>query len=79
MGTHWNDGYSAQVDMYLVIDGDRVGVAQVGPGWFILEDDRAIPPETDAELVIAIDGRETKRRIFLHEGAIRQGTEVAYF
>jgi hypothetical protein len=79
MGTRWNDGYSAHVDMYLLIDGEQVGVAQVGPGWFILETDRAIPPETDAELVIAVDGRETRRHIFLPAGAIRQGTEVAYF
>jgi hypothetical protein len=78
MGNAWQDGYSAHVDLYLLIDGEQIGVSQVGPGWFILQDDRHLPPGSEGELVVAIDGSEKRQHVFLHHGASGRGIEVAY-
>jgi hypothetical protein len=78
MGIQWKDGYSAQVEIYLVVGDQKLDVAQVGPGWFILQEPNALPPETEAELVITVDGRETRRHVFIHDGALVDAKEVAY-
>jgi len=78
MGIRWKDGYSAQVEIYLLVGEDKLPVAQVGPGWFILQEPCAIVPETEAELVIVVDGEETHRHVFIHEGSIVENKEVSY-
>ncbi|HEX4146901.1 MAG TPA: hypothetical protein VHY91_25615 [Pirellulales bacterium] len=79
MGKRWKDGYSASVELYVLVGDKRFGVAQVGPSFFVLKDQEvAIPPGTDGRLVIIIDGREKSYPIFMQRGALAGCDEVAY-
>lgn len=79
MGTRWADGYSAQVTIYLIVDGETLGVAAVGPDSFHLREARAIPPNTSATLVLKIDDHEERDEIVLFEGASPNSTKVRFF
>lgn len=79
MGQRWSDGgYSADVLIYLLIDGKRFDVAQIGGGKLILREPAEIPPFTDATLVLSIDGREEVRQVFLSGGAEIDQRPIAY-
>ena len=78
MGQRWLDGYSADVEMYLLVKGKRYDIAQIGGGSFILRGEHDIPAKTSAELVIKIDGEEERQQILICEDA-RQDEPVAYF
>lgn len=71
------DGYSAEVEIYLVIDRQRYDVAQIGSGSLILRDSHDIPPNTHAQLVMRVDGVEEVEQVFLGDGV--QGEAVASF
>ena len=79
MGQKWFDGYSAAVEIYLLIDGKRYDVAQIGAGSLILRDSHKIPPHTHAKLVIKIDGTEEAEYVFLGEGANNNEELVPFF
>jgi len=79
MGTRWADGYSAQVAIYLIVDGETLNVAQIGPDSFYLREARAIPPNTTATLVLKIDEHEERDEIVLFEGATPNSTKVRFF
>jgi hypothetical protein len=78
MGQQWLDGYSADVDVYLLIDDKRYDIAQIGGGSFILRGDHQIPAETQATLVIVVDGTEERQQIVTCEDA-RKEEPVAFF
>jgi hypothetical protein len=79
MGNRWKDGYSASVELYLLVGGERFRVAQVGPKSFVLKDDDAlIPPGTEGYLVIIVDGRKKSYPILLHQGTTAGCEKVAY-
>lgn len=78
MGQRWLDGYSAHVEIYLVVDGKRFDIAQIGDGSFILRDAGEIPIGTIAKLVIKIDGHEEEEQIFLYEGAVASEETVPF-
>jgi len=69
MGTSWETGYSSKVDIYLLVDGQRLGVAQVGPDTFFLSKPAEIPAGIQATIVIEVDGREDRHLVLLYEGA----------
>ena len=79
MGQRWFDGYSADVEIYLVIDDKRYEVAQIGSGSLILRDFREIPPCTHAKLIMNIDGNEEAEDVFLGDGAKGNEELVPYF
>jgi hypothetical protein len=78
MGVKTKDGYSSQVEIYLLIGGKKIRVAQAGPSRLVLRDLEAIPKESEGELVITVDGREYKRHAFFHEG-VAAGEELVEF
>lgn len=78
MGQRWLDGYSADVEIYLLIDGRRYDVAQIGGGSLILRGNPEIPADTTATLVILIDGVEERQEIVLCDPA-REEEPIAYF
>jgi hypothetical protein len=78
MGTQWKDGYSAQVDLYLHVDGKRLRLAQVGPQFLILRDQCIIPAGALAKIVIGVDGKEEEHDVVLHKGAVA-GVEKVEF
>ena len=79
MGQRWLDGYSAEVEIYLLIDGRRLDVAQIAGDTLVLRDQQVIPPETSATLVIKIDGHEEREQIFLQAGAESSEELVPFF
>jgi hypothetical protein len=79
MGQRWFDGYSADVEIYLVIDGERYDVAQICRGSLFLRSPREIPPSTSAKLVIKIDGVEESEQVLLAKGAVPDEMAVSFF
>lgn len=65
MGFRWQDGgYSAEVEIYLLVDGRRLPVAQVGKDFLMLREPVDVPSGY-AELCIVIDGNEQIHQIIL--------------
>ncbi|MEO8495230.1 MAG: hypothetical protein ABI614_09180 [Planctomycetota bacterium] len=72
-----NNGYSSTIRGWLEVDGHRLELAQVGPGHCVVRHAAAVPP-TEAELVIAIDGNERRKRVFLGSGISGSSTVVKF-
>lgn len=66
MGIRWSDGYSSDVELYLLADGMRHAIAQIGPEWFIIRD-RVQLPEGFAQISIKIDDQEKVLDVVLLE------------
>lgn len=60
-------GYSAKVEIYLHVAGHKLNVARIRGGQLVLRDKIDLPP-SDAEVVIKVDGQETKTPVVLKEG-----------
>lgn len=69
--------YSAEVDMFLEFDGDKLPLGQLGPSHCIVERTRSLPPG-EAEIVLQIDGRESRLPVFLPDGISPNQPRVAY-
>ena len=78
MGNRWNDGYSSDVDIYLIVAGGRIDVAEVGPDSFVINGEFQLPAGTEAELVITVDQSMESYSIVLHEGICAGQERVAY-
>lgn len=71
-------GHSSTVRGWLVVDGNHLPLAQVGPGLCVLRHAIDVAPNTEAQLIIEIDGDQRRRDIILHEG-ITAGSAAAKF
>jgi hypothetical protein len=60
-------GHSAQVKMRLLLNGDSIPIAQMGPDFLILESATEHPPD-DAILELRIDASERRWRVRLPHG-----------
>jgi hypothetical protein len=69
MGTIWKDGYSADVNLYLVVGDEVVDIAQVGPSFLILSEKRPIE-SCFAMLVVEVDHRRTEYSVLLDDASI---------
>jgi hypothetical protein len=66
MGINWNDGgYSSRVELFVIINGERIPVAKLGSDSFVLREPRSLS-HGDAQLLISIDGREEQHEIVLN-------------
>jgi hypothetical protein len=80
MGQRWLDGYSADVEIYLLIGRRRIDVAQIAGDVLVLRDSQnSIPPETIATLVVLVDGHEEREHILLRSGAESTQELVPFF
>jgi hypothetical protein len=79
MGQRWFDGYSADVEIFLLHNGKRFEVAQIGGGSLILREPAPIPAGTHVNLVIRIDGHEVEEKIYLAESAELSEKAVPFF
>ena len=77
MGQRWLDGYSANVEAYLLIKGERYDIAQIGGGALILRGTPDIPAATRATLVVKVDGEEERQQIMICEH-VRHEEPVPY-
>jgi hypothetical protein len=65
MGMHWKDGgYSASVEVYVIFDGQRIEVAEIGPESMVLRNhERSL--RGPAEIVIEVDGQKEIHNVIL--------------
>jgi len=62
---HWKDGgYSATVEVYVIVNGQRIEVAEIGPDSMVLRDHDHVACG-HAEIVIEVDGQKETRHVFL--------------
>jgi hypothetical protein len=61
------NGYSAEVRGWLVANGHRLALAQVGPDHCVLRQPASLPP-SDADILVEIDGQVQQSRVFLEAG-----------
>jgi hypothetical protein len=69
--------YSAQVDLFLTVNGNRLDVAQVCAEYVILKDPTQLP-RCRAELSIVVDGNELRSPVYLKNGAVPFEATVEY-
>lgn len=53
--------------MQLCVNGHVLSIGQLGPDFIILDNPADIPP-SEAEIALSIDGREKRWAIFLEDG-----------
>jgi hypothetical protein len=70
-------GYSANVELYLVVEGKQLPLGQVGPAHCILRDAVQFEPTT-GEIVIQVDGAETRVPAYFPDGASTTDCRIAY-
>jgi len=78
MGIHHKDGYSADVEGYLVVNGARYRVAKTNAETFVLADPCEVPPGASAELLVIIDGISTADPIEIPAGILGGQRIVPY-
>ncbi len=71
----WKDGYSAAVEIRLIVDGRELSVAQVGPRSLILRQPCELP-SGDARIIIKVDDHEEEHDVILRES---NGSELVGF
>jgi len=74
----WVDGYSAEIEIWLLVCGEQLQISKIGPERFVLRDKLAIPPATKAQLLVKIDDYEEIQDVLLSEGAAGDTTLVKY-
>ena len=70
-------GYSANVEMYLVLADRQLELAQLGPEHCILRNSESFP-STSGEIVLIVDGHETRVPAYFSEGATSESRRVPY-
>ena len=78
MGVHHQDGFSAAVEGFLVVGGDRFRLAKSNGQSFALAEPCDLQPGSEAELLIVIEGNATTRRVMLPEGIVHGQVVVKY-
>ncbi len=63
--------------MFLLLDNRKLPLGQLGPAHCILEQDASFPPG-DGEIVLIVDGRETRLPVFLPDGISHDQPRVTY-
>jgi hypothetical protein len=62
-------GYSSEVKLRLVMRGAEYALSQIGPDFVVLRTPTELPAE-DAEVVMIVDGQETRWPVTLCDGAV---------
>ena len=78
MGIQHEHGYSADVEGFLVIRGERVRLAKSNDRAFVLAETCELPPGTVGELLVIVDGESDSRLITLPGGVCKDQTIVGY-
>lgn len=78
MGTYHEYGYSADVEGFFVIRGERVRLAKTNGRTFVLAEPCELPPGAEGDLLTIVDGESNSRRVVLPEGVCQGQTVVKY-
>jgi hypothetical protein len=78
MGIHHEDGYSASVEGFFVIEQQRIRLAKTNGCTFVVAQPCQVPAGTEGEMLVIVDGNEHSRRVRLPDGIIAGQTLVKY-
>jgi hypothetical protein len=78
MDTINGNGYSAQVQLHLQLNGSRLPLSHVGPDMLIFREPQAIAPQTEGTLIVKIDDFEKRQAVLLHDGATLSSKQVSF-
>jgi hypothetical protein len=79
MGITWQDGYSAELEIILIVQGSHYRVAKLGPTYMILVDTPEIPAGAIGKLVVRVDDRSSGQDVLLYQGAVAHRQEPVPF
>jgi hypothetical protein len=71
-------GYSAHVEGFFVVGSNRFRVAKSNGERFCLAEPCELPPGTEGDLVVIVDGSASSRRIVIKDGIIQGQISVGY-
>lgn len=72
------NGYSANVELTLLLNGSRLGLSHVGRDMFIFREAQAIAPASVGTLVVKIDESERHQKVELYDGATLDSKRVNF-
>jgi hypothetical protein len=78
MDTTAGNGFSADVELHLQINGSRLSLSHVGPDALIFREPQAIAPATEGTLTVKIDDFEKRQTVLLYEGATPSSKRVRF-
>jgi hypothetical protein len=78
MGIQHSDGYSANIEAFLVVGERRISVAKTGHDSVVLIEPCDLTPGTTGELEIIVDGDRASQAVVLDEGAVSDRRKVSY-
>ena len=78
MGINREHGYSATVEGFFVLDGERIRLAKTNGKQFVLAESRDLPAGATGELLVIVDGQKDSRLVTLPTGAIKGQALVDY-
>jgi hypothetical protein len=78
MGIHHEDGYSADVEGFFVVDQVRIRLAKTNGCTFVLAEHCVFPPRTEGDLLVIVDGKSSSRRVEVIDGILPGQTIVRY-
>lgn len=78
MGIHHENGYSAEVEGFFVWNGQRMRLAKTNHREFVVLEPCDLPPGTEGELLVIVDGRPDSREVMLPEGMNLGQIRVSY-
>jgi hypothetical protein len=70
-------GYSTELEGFLCVDGRRLPLHELGPDFCVVRSAIAAPP-SPAEILLSIDGQESRFAVMLPEGIAPSQTRVTY-
>jgi hypothetical protein len=78
MGIHRNNGYSATVEGFFVVDGARIRLAKTNDHTFVVAESCELVPGTTGQLLVIVDGNQDSKLVTLPDGVLRGQTLVNY-
>jgi hypothetical protein len=70
-------GFSTNMTGFLAVDGRRVPLGQLGPAHCIVRESLSVPPG-EAEILVVVDGRESRLSVYLPDGITADQPRVTY-
>lgn len=70
MGVYRENGYSASVEAFLIVNGNRIRLAKTNGTTITLAKPHELAPGTVGELMIIVDRDERSTTVMLPDGAI---------
>jgi hypothetical protein len=70
MGIARENGYSASIEGFLVVADSRYRLAKTNGVTFVLAEPCALPPASEGELSITVDGQTDSKLVVLPDGAM---------